>query len=59
MKLLGALFSISSKNKKDPTGEVLLYSDIKKVLIFSRNKSVLIFEEMETLKKWKHSYIVS
>ena len=59
MKLLGALFSISPKNKKDPTGEDLLYSDIKKVLIFSRNKSVLIFEEMETLKKWKHSYIVS
>ena len=59
MKLLGALFSISSKNKKDPTGEDLLYSDIKKVLIFSRNKSVLIFQEMETLKKWKHSYIVS
>ena len=50
MKLLGALFSISSKNKKDPTEEDLLYSNIKKVLIFSQNKSVLIFEEMETPK---------
>ena len=60
MKLTSALFSPSSKNKKNPLRENFLYSgkmkhsisNIKKFLIFSQKKAVIIFQEIETPKRF-------
>ena len=52
MQLPGALFSPSSKNKKDSPQENFLYSNIKKFLVFSQKKVVLVFQEMEAPKKF-------
>ena len=55
MQLSSALFSLSSKNKKNPPLKKFLIfqemelcsSNIKKNLIFSQKKAFLIFPEME------------
>ena len=52
MELPGVLFSPSSKNKKKPSRENFLCSNIKKFLIFSQKKAVLIFQGTETPKKF-------